>query len=200
MVDRASRRREPRRYRPALKRCGVIEYEASGESCDAADDAACRSRRCSVCWRRRAASSASSPRRRRRRSRKLSTSTCRRRPKSPIRGFHRPDRGEEDDRDSRARDRLSRQDSFKDGGEVEQEGHCCSRSIRVPIETEVDPHQGGCHASRSPLAGSSTIITRAKRLIDSKQISREQFDLVAGDRAEAEAAVAWPRPTCAPPS
>ncbi|HTU27128.1 MAG TPA: efflux RND transporter periplasmic adaptor subunit [Pirellulales bacterium] len=77
---------------------------------------------------------------------------------------------------------------FKDGGEVKQNDllfEIDQRQYKTELaRTEAALAQAKAHLKRLELD-----VERANKLIESKQISRAEFDLVNGDRAEAEAAV-----------
>ena len=77
---------------------------------------------------------------------------------------------------------------FKDGGEVAQ-GELLFEIDPRPYLAEVARTQAAVTQAEAHLSRLDHDMQRATKLIDSKQISREQYDLVAGDRAEAEAAV-----------
>ena len=78
--------------------------------------------------------------------------------------------------------------AFKDGGEVKQ-GELLFEIDPRPYQTELSRTQSALKQAQAHKARLDLDMERAKKLIGSKQLSQEQYDLVAGDRAEAEAAV-----------
>jgi RND family efflux transporter MFP subunit len=77
---------------------------------------------------------------------------------------------------------------FKDGGEVKQ-GDLLFEIDPRPYQTEYSRTQAALVQAEAHRSRLDHDLERATKLIESKQISREQFDLVTGDRAEADAAV-----------
>lgn len=77
---------------------------------------------------------------------------------------------------------------FKDGGEVKKDDLLFEIDPR-PYQTEFTRTQAALVQAEAHRSRLDHDLERATKLIESKQISREQFDLVTGDRAEADAAV-----------
>jgi RND family efflux transporter MFP subunit len=77
---------------------------------------------------------------------------------------------------------------FKDGGEVKKDDLLFEIDPR-PYQTEFARTQAALVQAEAHRSRLDHDLERATKLIESKQISREQFDLVTGDRAEADAAV-----------
>jgi RND family efflux transporter MFP subunit len=78
--------------------------------------------------------------------------------------------------------------SFKDGGEVEQ-GDVLFEIDPRPYQSELMRIEASLNQAEARLQRLEHDHERASNLIGSKSISREQYDLVTGDKAEAEAAV-----------
>ena len=80
--------------------------------------------------------------------------------------------------------------SFKEreGGDVEQ-GAVLFEIDPRPYKVEVMRAEANLLQARAHLKRLDLDLARAKKLIDTKSISREQYDLVTGDKAEAEAQV-----------
>ncbi len=77
---------------------------------------------------------------------------------------------------------------FKDGGEVKQ-GDVLFEIDPRPYQRDVERAAATLEQAQAHLKRLERDYERANNLIASKQISREQFDLVVGDRAESDAAV-----------
>jgi multidrug efflux system membrane fusion protein len=77
---------------------------------------------------------------------------------------------------------------FKDGGEV-KEGEVLFEIDPRPYQRDVERAAATLEQAQAHLKRLEHDFERASNLIASKQISREQYDLVVGDRAESEAAV-----------
>jgi membrane fusion protein, multidrug efflux system len=77
---------------------------------------------------------------------------------------------------------------FKDGGDVAENEVLFEIDPR-PYITEHARAQAAVTQAEAHWSRLDHDMDRAKKLLESKQISREQYDLVAGDRAEADAAI-----------
>jgi RND family efflux transporter MFP subunit len=77
---------------------------------------------------------------------------------------------------------------FKDGGEVKKDDLLFEIDPR-PYQTELSRTQAALTQAEAHLKRLDHDLDRANKLIASKQMSPQDFDLVTGDRAEADAAV-----------